>query len=159
VATNPDPAMKLTTSKGVTRTLDDWSTMFHLCLVILPARSEAAAFVPIGERLFATFGDADCRASFVVTGPEPVARRLLGDTEKSVVFLDPELELVHGLGLERLPAFVLLRQDTTVAACAEGWDPKEWHDVAREVGRMLAWTRPEISRPGDPHPFPGWPVG
>ena len=30
---NPDPNLKLTSTKGVTRTLDDWSTMFHLCLV------------------------------------------------------------------------------------------------------------------------------
>jgi hypothetical protein len=159
VATNPDPALKLTTSEGVTRTLDDWSTMFHLCLVILPARSEAAAFVPIGDRFFATIGDADARASFVVAGPESVARRLLGtETKRNVVFIDPDLEFVRSLGLERLPAFVLLRQDTTVVAAAEGWDPKEWSDVAREVVRMLAWTRPEISGPGDPAPFPGWPV-
>ena len=59
VAKNPDPALKLTTSKGVTRTLDDWSTVFHLCLVILPARSEASVYVPVGERIFATIGDAD----------------------------------------------------------------------------------------------------
>ena len=35
MAKNPDPNLKLTSTKGVTRTLDDWSTMFHLCLVIL----------------------------------------------------------------------------------------------------------------------------
>ncbi len=29
-----------------TRTLDDWSTMFHLCLVILPPRPEASALHP-----------------------------------------------------------------------------------------------------------------
>jgi len=38
VAKNPDPSLKLTSLKGVTRTLDDWSTMLHLTLVILPAR-------------------------------------------------------------------------------------------------------------------------
>ena len=61
MAKNPDPTLKLTSSKGVTRTLDDWSTMFHLCLVILPDRPEASVFVPIAQRIFATFGDADCR--------------------------------------------------------------------------------------------------
>ena len=42
MAKNPDPTLELATSAGVTRTLDDWTTMFHLCLVILPDRPEAA---------------------------------------------------------------------------------------------------------------------
>lgn len=159
MAKNPDPALKLTTSRGVTRTLDDWSTMFHLCLVVLPARSEAAAYVPIGMRLFAVFGDADCRFAFVVTGPESVASRILGDAEAKVTtFVDPDLELVKSLGLERLPAFVLLRQDTTLVTSAEGWSPSEWQRVARDTAKLLAWTAPEVSRPGDPAPFAGWPV-
>ena len=159
MATNPDPELKLTTSRGVTRTLDDWSTMFHLCLIVLPARSEAAAFVPIGMRLFDVFGDADCKFAFVVTGPESVAHRLLGDAERRVLtFVDPDLELVKSLGLERLPAFVLLRQDTTLVTSTDGWNPKEWQRVARETGRMLDWTVPEVSQPGDPAPFAGWPV-
>ena len=37
MAKNPDPSLKLTTRKGVTRTLDDWATMFHLALFVLPA--------------------------------------------------------------------------------------------------------------------------
>jgi hypothetical protein len=159
MAKNPDPALKLTTSRGVTRTLDDWSTMFHLCLVVLPARSEAAAYVPIGMRLFATFGDADCKFAFVVTGPETVAQRLLGEVEQRVVtFIDPDLELVKSLGLERLPAFVLLRQDTTLVASAEGWKPSDWQRVARDTGKMLSWTVPEVHQEGDPRPFAGWPV-
>jgi len=159
MAKNPDPELKLTTSAGITRTLDDWSTMFHLCLVVLPARTEAAAFVPVGMRLFSVFGDADCRFAFVVTGPEAVAKRLLGDTESKVVtFVDPDLELVKSLGLERLPAFVLLRQDTTLVAASEGWDPKDWQRVAREAARVLAWTVPEVARAGDPPTFPGWPT-
>src|SRR5215211_4541074 len=70
VAQNPDPTIKLTTTKGVSRTLDDWSTMFHLCLVILPPRPEAAVFVPIARRIFNVFGDADCRTAFCVVGNE-----------------------------------------------------------------------------------------
>jgi hypothetical protein len=159
VAKNPDPALKLTTSAGVTRTLDDWSTMFHLCLVVLPARTEAARYVPIGLRLFATFGDADCRFGFAVAGSETVAKRLLGDAESKVVtFVDSDLELVHSLGLERLPAFVLLRQDTTLVTASEGWDAKDWQRVAREAGRLLAWTVPEVAAAGDPPAFAGWPV-
>ena len=159
MAKNPDPALKLTTSKGITRTLDDWATMFHLCFVVLPARTEASVFVPIGERIFATFGDADCHTAYVVTGPPSVAERLLGDSASAeMVFVDPDLELVGSLGLERLPAFVHLRQDTSLGASAEGWDPKEWQRAAREVAKAMGWTVPEVSGKGDPPKFEGWPV-
>ncbi len=151
--------MKLATSAGVTRTLDDWTTMFHLCLVVLPARPEGAAWVPVAERIFATFGDADCHSAFVVPAGEQVAARLLGDAERRVMtFVDPDLAFVRGLGLERLPAFVHLRQDATVVASSEGWDPRDWQRVAREVGAAMAWTVPDVAGPGDPRRTPGWPI-
>lgn len=159
MAKNPDPALALTTSKGMTRTLDDWSTMFHLCLVILPDRPEASVFVPIAERIFATLGDSDVKTAYVVTGPASVAARLLEDTERSeLAFVDPDKALVASLGLERLPAFVHLAQDTSVLSSTEGWDPDEWTRVAKEVAAAMAWTAPEVSRPGDPPPFEGWPT-
>jgi hypothetical protein len=159
MARNPDPTLKLTSSKGVTRTLDDWSTMFHLCLVILPDRLEASVFVPIAQRIFATLGDSDCRVAFVVTGNEYVAERILGAAgSKVLTFCDPDKEFVTSLGLQRLPAFVHLRQNTTVVAAAEGWDVHEWQRVTREVGKAMAWTVPEVGRPGDPPATPGWPV-
>jgi hypothetical protein len=157
VAKNPDPSLKLTSLKGVTRTLDDWSTMFHLTLVILPGRPEASAWVPVARRIFRTFRDADCRTAYCVTGPAEVARRVLADAaDEALVFVDPDGALVQSLGLERLPAFVHLRQDTTLVAAAEGWDPREWQRVAREVGKAMAWTVPEVIGPGDPAPTSGW---
>jgi len=159
VAKNPDPTLKLSTSAGVTRTVDDWTTMFHLCLVVLPGRPEAAAWIPVAQRIFATFGDADCRCAFVVNGSEEVARRLLGDVEERVMtFVDPDSEFVRSLGLERLPAFVHLRQDTALVASAEGWHPREWQRVARQVGAAMAWTVPEVTGPDDPRATPGWPI-
>lgn len=159
MATNPDPALTLTTSKGATRTLDDWSTMFHLCLVILPDRPEASVFVPVAERIFAIFGDSDVNTAYVVTGPASVAERLLGDAERRrLTFLDPDRALVGALGLERLPAFVHLAQDTSVQSSAEGWDPDEWKRVAKEIAAAMAWSEPEFGRPGDPPRFQGWPA-
>ncbi len=159
MATNPDPTQKLTTSKGVTRTLDDWSTMFHLCLVILPPRPEAAVFLPVADRIFAVFGDADCHTAFCVMGNEFIARGVLGAHEdRYLTFVDPDGAFVKSLGLERLPALVHLRQDTTVVAAAEGWDPDEWQAVVKEIAKSMAWSFPEVSRPGDPAPNPGWPV-
>jgi hypothetical protein len=159
VAKNPDPSLKLTSLKGVTRTLDDWSTMFHLTLVILPARPEASAWLPVARRIFRTFGDADCRTAYCVPGPPEVARRILADAaDEALVFVDSDRTLIESLGLERLPAFVHLRQDTTLVAAAEGWDPREWQHVAREVGKAMAWTVPEVTGAGDPPATPGWPA-
>lgn len=159
MAKNPDPTLELTTTKGVTRTLDDWTTMFHLCMVILPDRPEASVFVPIAERIFATFGDSDANTCFVVTGPATVADRLLGSTERrEMVFVDPKRELVQSLGLERLPAIVHLAQDASVLAAAEGWDASAWKGVVHEVAKAMAWTTPEVSGRGDPPSFEGWPA-
>jgi hypothetical protein len=141
VAKNPDPALELVTSKGVSRTLDDWSTMFHLFLVILPDRPEAAAWIPVARRIFAVLGDSDCRVAYVVTSTAQIAQRILGDEEKTAMtFIDPDR--------------------TTIGAVAVGWNPAEWQTVAREVGRAMAWSIPEIAPTGEiaPAPSAGWAV-
>jgi hypothetical protein len=159
VPTSPDPTLKVSSLKGVTRALDDWATMFHLCLVILPGRPEASAWIPVARRIFRTFGDADCRTAFCIVGPDAVARRVLGDAaDDGLVFVDRDGALVASLGITRLPAFVHLRQDTSLVAAVEGWDPTEWQRLARGLGRAMAWTVPEISGPGDPAPGTDWPV-
>jgi hypothetical protein len=159
MAKNPDPNLKLASIKGVTRTLDDWSTMFHLCLVILPPRPEAAVFIPIAERIFKVFGDSDCRTAFCVVGNEFIARGVLGEAaDEYLVFADVGGELTTSLGLSHLPAFVHLRQDTTLAAAAEGWDPPAWQAVAKEIGKAMAWSVPTVAAPGDPPPTPGWAI-
>jgi hypothetical protein len=159
MAKNPDPTLPLTNLAGTTRTLDDWTTMFHMVLVVLPDRLEGAQWVPVAERIFATFGDSDAKVAFLVPGPAPMANRLLEQgSGKYSVFLDPDRALIASLGLERLPALVHLRQNATLANVAEGWDPSEWQRVARAIAAAMAWTCPEVARPGDPAPTPGWPA-
>ena len=155
VAKNPDPNLKLTSSKGVTRTLDDWSTMFHLCLVILPPRPEAAVFIPIARsassRCSATPTVAPRTAS---SGNEFIAAVCSATAENEcLTFVDPDAEFVTSLGLTHLPAFVHLRQDTTLVAAAEGWDPHEWQAVAKEVAKSMAWSVPRgrTARRSCPH--------
>ena len=161
MAKNPDPTLELVTSKGVSRTLDDWSTMFQMCLVILPDRPEAAQWIPVARRIFGVLGDSDCRTAYVVPSTVAIAQRILGDEEQQqATFVDPDKTLVKSLGLEYLPAFVFLRQDTTVGASTEGWDPAEWQRVAKEVARAMAWSVPDVAPPGEPIPTPsgGWKV-
>ena len=161
MAKNPDPTLALSTAAGVTRSLDDWTTMFHLCLVILPDRPEAARFIPIAERIFDVLGDSDARTAFVVPSTAPIAERILGDEyERAMVVLDPDRTLIKALALEHLPAFVHIRQDTSVGAATEGWDAAAWQKVAKEISAAMAWSVPDVAPPGStiPATTAGWAV-
>jgi hypothetical protein len=159
VAQNPDPQLALTSLTGVTRSLDDWTTVFNLALVMLPDRPEARAFVPVIERVFATFGDSDVRTVVCIPSTEAVCRRILGDAaDRWLVFRDPDATFAKSLGLERLPAFVHLRQDTTLVAAVQGWSPTEWQKVADALAKSQHWTSPLVAGRNDPPPGPGWPI-
>lgn len=161
MAKNPNPTLALSTAAGVTRSVDDWTTMFHLCLVILPDRPEAARWIPVAQRIFGVLGDSDARTAYVVTGTAAIAERILdAEMDKAMVFVDPDKAFVQSLGLEHLPAFVHIRQDTSVGAAAEGWKPDEWQEVAREVAKAMAWSVPDVAPPGGTVPAvtPGWAV-
>jgi hypothetical protein len=159
VAQNPDPSLALTSLKGVTRTLDDWATVFNLAIVLLPARPEAGSWVPVIDRIYNTFGDSDVRTTICVSSTAPICRRILGDgADRWLTFADPDETLAKSLGLERLPAFVHLRQDTSLVGAAQGWSPTEWQKVADEIARTQHWTTPVVSGAGNPPPTPGWPL-
>lgn len=159
MTTNPDPTIQVTSLAGTTRTLDDWLTMFHLCLVVVPDDPAAARFVPVAENIFRVLGDADCRTAVCFPSTAPVAKRVLGPfTREALVFVDPEKALVRSLGLERLPAFVHLRQDTTLVRAAEGWDPGRWQEVADELARAMDWSAPQVDARTVPQPGVSWPA-
>ena len=159
VAKNPDPTLELTSLDGSTRTLNEWLTMFHLCLVVLPDRPETSAFLPVVEHIFEVFGDADCSTAICVPSTGPVARRVLGDSaQRSMVFVDPERALIETLGLESLPAFVHLRQDTTLVSAAEGWNLEKWQAVADELAAAMSWSVPRLGTAAAPLATTGWPV-
>lgn len=159
MANDPNPSLQLTSLSGATRTLDDWTTVFNLVVVLLPGRPEAAAWVPVIDRIYGTLGDADVRTAICIGGNETIARKVLGDaTDRWLVFCDPELELANSLALERLPAFVHLRQDTTLVTSAEGWDVDEWQRVSDEIARRKKWSRPRVAGRGCPPATPGWPL-
>ena len=107
MAQNPNPLLPITSYKGVTRTLDDWATVFNIALIVLPDRPEASAFVPVVDRIFATFGDSDVRTIVCVPSTPAITKRILGDAvDRWLMWCDPDRALVDSLGLERLPAFL-----------------------------------------------------
>ena len=159
MAKNPNPLLELTSYTGVTRTLDDWTTVFNIAVIVLPDRPEGAAFVPVVDRIFATFGDSDVRTIVCVPSTKTITKRILGDAvDRWLVWCDPDRAFVESLGLERLPAFLMLRQDTTLVTAAQGWSPTEWQRVAHEIAAKEHWTTPRVAGRGDPAPTAGWPV-
>ena len=159
MAKNPDPLLPITSDAGVTRTLDDWATVFNLAIVVLPDRPEAAGFVPVIDRIFGTLGDADVRAIVCVPSTPSIADRILGEAaDRYLVWCDPDRAFVQSLGLDRLPALVHLRQDTTLVTAAQGWSPTDWQRVTDEIARHAHWTSPKVSGRGDPAPTSGWPA-
>jgi len=159
VAKNPDPSLQITSYTGVTRTLDDWATVFNLAVIVLPDRPEGAGFVPVIDSIFSTFGDSDVRTIVCVPSTKAITKRILGDAvDRWLVWCDPDRAFVESLGLERLPAFLMLRLDTTLVTAAQGWSPTEWQRVAHEIAAHEHWSMPLVAGRGDPAPTPGWPV-
>lgn len=157
MATNPDPQLTLTDLKGTTRTLTEWTTIFQLCLVILPDRPEGERFIPVAKHIFATFREANVHTAYVVPSTASIAKRILGgEADSTLTFVDPDRAFVNALGLTHLPAFVHLRQDTTVGEAAEGWNPRDWQRVAVSLAKDISWSSPDLLTLREPAPTAGW---
>ena len=152
--------LALTPINGSPHTLAQWLTTFHLVVAALdPFTSESAWLLPTVARIFRVYDQADCRVALLVTCTEEEARQFLGPYAREfLTFPDPDREAVKGLGLERLPALVHIRQDLSLAGVAEGWHPAEWRAVTDELSRAMSWSRPTIPSPRDPAPYDGTPV-
>ena len=150
----------LTSLSGDTRPLEEWTTTFHLALVVLdPFTYESAWILATGGRILSNFAEADCRTAFVVTCDVDAARQFVGPwADDLLVFVDPDRLAVKGLGLEQLPAFVHVNQASQVETKAEGWDPDAWREVAVNLADRMSWRRPTIPDPSDPAPYAGTPA-
>ena len=152
--------VKLAAIGGEARSLEEWLTTFQLLTVVLdPYTHESAWILQTARRFLANFQGADCRVAWTVTADERDAKRFLGPlADEFLTFTDPDRSLVQGLGLERLPALVYIRQDLVVVGQAEGWNPPEWEHVGALVGKVSSWSHPQLPASGDPGPFPGSPA-
>lgn len=142
---------------GETLTLRQWTTTFHLAVVVLdPFTYESAWILPTAGRILREFEHADCRTTMLVTCTDDEARQFLGPwADEMLVFADPERIAVKGLGLERLPAFVHLNQAGQIESVAQGWDPQAWQQVSDSLTRRMSWHTQVIPQPGDPSPYEG----
>lgn len=160
MAVNPPPDLLLTPINGDPKPLMAWLTTFHLAFVAVdPYTDESRRILRTAGRILDVFEQADTRVAFVCTSDASRARAFLGSRiEETLTFIDPDRSVVKGFGLERLPAFVHVAMDATIASAAEGWDPAGWSEVAQGLARMTRWRAPVIPAPGDPSPFAGAPA-
>jgi hypothetical protein len=160
VATDPPADLTLTPLKGAGRTVEEWLTVFHLVSVVVdPYTNESAWVLDVAGRILRDFRDAAVRVSWIVTAEADDAKAFLGPlASEFLVFTDPDRTAVKALGLERLPAFVFVLMDGTVAAATEGWDPHTWREVSEKIADAVHWSRPVIPEPGDPPAFAGTPA-
>ncbi len=160
VATAPSLETKLNPLVGDARPLSDWLTTFPLILgVIDPYTHESGWLLDTFERIFHHFRGSDARVSWLVTSNEAGAKKFLGPlAEEYLTFADPDRTMVKSLDLETLPALVVIKQDGSIVASAEGWDPSTWRPVTEMLASLTHWSRPTIPSDGDPVPYPGTPA-
>src|SRR3954447_18459394 len=160
VATDPPGDLVLRPLKGDERSLREWLTNFNLALFIIdPFTNESSWILETAARVMRVFSGTSTRTTWLVTGDKEEAQAFLGElATEFLTFSDLDRSVVKALGLQRLPAFVVIRADGTVAAATEGWHPHQWKAVGHELARMNAWAAPELPHPNDPVPFEGSPA-
>lgn len=160
MATDPPADLVLSPLGGTPRTVAEWLTTFHLCLVVLdPFTNESAWILETAGRILANYAAADVRVGWLVTATDDEARQFLGPWATQVLtFTDPDRTAVKALGLKELPALVHLNVSGALEGSAEGWHPAAWRVVLENLSRILSWSRPVLPVPGDPAPYSGTPA-
>jgi hypothetical protein len=160
VAIDVDGQVQLIPVRGQAASLAEWTTMFHLAVVVVdPFTYESSWILGTSRRILSVYSEADCRTGFIVTGTVDEAKQFLGPiVNEYLVLADPDRKAVRAMGLERLPAFVHINQNHEIETAAEGWNPDEWRAVATRLTLLMDWRRPQIPAPSDPVPFEGTPA-
>lgn len=127
--------------------------------VIDPYTHESAWLLDTIKRVFHHYREAGVRVAWLATAPAEGVTGFLGPyATEFLTFADPDRAAVKALGLASLPALALVRQDGTIAASAEGWDPDGWRAVSDALEGLTDWTPITIPGPKDPAPYAGTPV-
>ena len=145
---------------GDARPFSDWLTTFPMLVgVIDPYTHESAWLLDTIKRVFHHYRGAGVRNVWLATAPSEGVQSFLGPyAEEFLTFADPERAAVKALGLTTLPALALVKQDGTIAATAQGWDPDAWREVTEALERLTDWTPIPVPGPKDPAPYAGTPA-
>jgi len=142
---------------GDARPFSDWMTTFPMLAgVIDPYTHESAWLLDTIKRIFHHYSGAGVRVAWLATGPADGVKKFLGPyAEESLTFADPNGSAANALGVETLPALVLVRQDGEILSKAEGWDPQAWRSVIVALDELTGWSGLQVPGPKDPAPYTG----
>ena len=154
-ALDGDPDLKVL--NGEARPFSEWLTTFPMVLAAIdPFTHESSWLLGSIHRIFHHYREAGVRVAWLVTGPDDGVTKFLATySDDFLTFVDPNYAAVRALGLSTLPAFVLIKQDGSIAATAEGWNPAEWSAVSEAIETITSWTPITIPGPNDPSPYAG----
>ncbi len=154
-ALDGDP--ELTPLNGDARPFSDWLTTFPMLVgTIDPYTHESSWLLDTMHRIFHHYKDSDVRVVWMATAPVEGAKQFLGPyADDYLSFADPDYTAAKALGLTTLPALTLVKQDGSIAASTEGWDPKAWRSLAGTLSDLTGWTPLAIPGPKDPAPYAG----
>lgn len=160
VTTDVQASVELTPLTGEGRPISEWTTNFHLAIVVLdPYTNESSWIIDTALRILRNYSEADVRVALMVTASAAEARDYVGPLASEIlVFADPDRAAARAFGLEVLPAFVHINQAHQVEAMAQGWNPADWASVAANLSARMDWTVPQIPENGDPSAFAGTPI-
>ena len=160
MATAPSVDVELVSVRGEARPFGNWLTTFPLVLAVVdPYTHESSWILKTVQRIFDNYADGDCRVAFLATADAAGTEQFLGSlADDFLAFVDPDRVVVKSLGLEVLPALVVVRQDGSLLGAAEGWVPEEWRALCEDITQLTSWSRPAIPTPGDPNAYPGTPA-
>ena len=158
MALNTD--VELSPIGGPPLTLGEQTQLFHLVAVVIdPYTEQSAWLLRTAGRILSELKEADCRVAWIVTAVEQDARTFLGPwASEYLTFCDPERKVVEALGVEEIPALVVVGTNQELVGKAEGWDPAEWRPITDDLAKVLAWSRPAYPKAGDPVAFAGSPA-
>ena len=97
MATDPPADLLLDPLGGEPRTVAEWLTNFHLCVVVLdPFTNESAWILETAGRILSIYAAADVRVGWLVTATDDEARQFLGPwAEQFLTFTDPDRNAVR----------------------------------------------------------------
>ncbi len=127
--------------------------------VIDPYTHESAWLLDTMKRIFQHYREAGVRNVWLATAPADGVKNFLGPyADEFLTFADPDRTAARALGITTLPALALVRQDGSIAAKAEGWDPDAWQSVSEALEELTDWTPISVPGPKDPAPYAGTPI-
>ncbi len=137
------------------RTIAEWTTMFHLALVVLdPYTYESSWILDTATRVLRNYAGADCRVAFLVTADEADTRTFLGPlVDEFLVLVDPDRWPPRASASSSCRPSCTSTRRHAVEAKAEGWHPDDWREVAENLATRMSWARPDHPGRRRPHPL------